>query len=442
MRYAPNILSVSRFTESLKSLIEGEYAQVEIQGEVAELHNASSGHAYFTLQDDKARLACVIWRSTRQKQSGSLKNGQMLVVKGAIQLYPPHGKYQLVVRSWLDAGLGDALLRLEALKAELLKEGLFAPEKKRPLPPFPKRIGLITAPGSAALEDFLVTTQRRFFPDIIYRPSLVQGEDAPKQLMAALHALYKRKDLDVIVLTRGGGSSMDLLSFSDEALVRLVAKSPVPLVAAIGHEVDTSLVELAADHRAMTPTAAAHLVTRDRQLLKDDIHAQKNWLFQHMERRLGEAQQAHYFDKQRLLSSAKLRLDEAEKRAQRLLLKLEKMHPKAKLQAHQARWSRAEERHKQIGQRLISGQLERWRLAKERLLLLSPKANLERGWALLEAEDHSLLSSIKAISPGDTVYVTLKDGQIKATVKDSQPLGSSPKNPSSPSFSQALPPSE
>ncbi len=255
-------LSVHEITEAIKSTLGKEYSSITIKGELSRLTKASSGHRYFTLKDDKAAIACVMWRS--RSPQGELREGDEVIATGSISVYPPRGTYQLDCRRLAPIGTGDLAAAFERLKAQLLEEGLFDQERKRTLPEFPHRIGLVTSATGAALHDITNTLERRMpMVEVLLSPSRVQGKGAAAEIERALRRLYLT-DVDVIIVGRGGGSPEDLAEFNNESLARSIAEAPVPVVSAVGHEIDFSIADFVADVRAATPTAAAELVVQDR----------------------------------------------------------------------------------------------------------------------------------------------------------------------------------
>ena len=262
--------SVSELTAYIKASIEACFPLVIIEGEISNFKPSSSGHYYFTLKDEGASIAAVLFKGKARYLDFIPKDGMTVRVKGSVTVYAQRGSYQIVVDTMEQAGTGDILKAIEELRRKLAAEGLFDQAKKRPLPKFPKTIGVVTSPNGAALQDILNITQRRNNSiSIVILPCTVQGSDAPKTIIRQIEAANKFDIADVLIVGRGGGSLEDLLPFSDEGVVRAVAASRIPVVSAVGHEVDTSLSDYAADLRAPTPSAAAELVTP----LKEDIYA-------------------------------------------------------------------------------------------------------------------------------------------------------------------------
>ena len=261
--------SVSELTAYIKTSLEACFQSIIIEGEISNFKPSSSGHYYFTLKDEGAAISAVLFKGKARYLDFIPKDGMTVRVKGSISVYAQRGAYQIVVDTMEQAGTGDILKAIEELRRKLAAEGLFDQAKKRPLPRFPRTIGVITSPNGAALQDILNITQRRNNSiSIVILPCIVQGNDAPPTIIRQIEAANKFDIADVLIVGRGGGSLEDLLPFSDEGVVRAVATSRIPIVSAVGHEVDTALSDYAADLRAPTPSAAAELVTP----LKEDTY--------------------------------------------------------------------------------------------------------------------------------------------------------------------------
>jgi len=258
----PNeVYSVAELTHAIKGMLGDAFPRIAVRGQISNLRRQSSGHAYFSLKDEDAQLVCAMWRSSAGRLRFRPENGQEVVAEGRIDVYPPHGKYQMIVDRMSPLGVGELHLRLEALKKQLAAEGLFAPDRKQTLPLLPRRIAVITSPTSAALRDFLRIARRRC-PGawITIFPVRVQGDEAQGEIVAAFDELSAVGDFDVVVATRGGGSIEDLWAFNEEAVVRAIAACPIPVVSAVGHETDTTVADHVADVRAATPSEAAEIV--------------------------------------------------------------------------------------------------------------------------------------------------------------------------------------
>ena len=266
--------SVSDLVGTIKSVLENEFQEVMVQGEVSNLSPSGAGHWYFTLSDENACLSCALFKgdALRNPLIRNLKDGDKIVIVGPISVYQKRGSFQLLAKRIFPAGEGQLKLQYERLKARLSQEGLFDIEKKKNLPMFPKRIAVITAQHGAALQDFLNVMQRRtLWHDILIIPALVQGDGAPRSLIEALKKAQTIPDIDVIVFTRGGGSMEDLWGFNDENLVREINACEVPVISAVGHQVDYTLCDYVSDHRSETPTAAAETLSQPQTELKSRL---------------------------------------------------------------------------------------------------------------------------------------------------------------------------
>jgi exodeoxyribonuclease VII large subunit len=255
-------LSVSDLTAQIKGLLEGSFPQVWVAGEISNCSRPQSGHWYFSLKDERAQIRAVMWRSTAARLKFELQDGLEVTCRGALDVYPPRGSYQLVVDQVLPKGVGALELALRKLQEKLAAEGLFDASRKRPLPKFPRRIGVVTSPTGAAIRDFLEVLRRRWHGSrVLIIPARVQGDGAAAEITESIRSANRlRPELDVLVLCRGGGSLEDLWAFNEEPVVRAIAASRVPTVTAIGHEIDVTLADLAADVRALTPSEAAERV--------------------------------------------------------------------------------------------------------------------------------------------------------------------------------------
>ena len=266
-------VSVSELTGHIKAILEGTFPSIWVAGEISDLMRPRSGHLYFTLKDDQAQIRGVIWRSTASRMREPIEEGQSVLCFGDVEVYGARGTYQLVVRKVQAQGLGSLQIAFQKLQAKLNAEGLFDASRKRSLPRFPRRIGLVTSPSGAAIRDFLEAAANRWKGiEIVVIPALVQGSGAVRSIVAAINAAQRfRPRFDILVISRGGGSLEDLWCFNEEAVVRAVAASKIPTVSAVGHEIDVTLCDLAADVRALTPTDGATRVLPDAALLDRSV---------------------------------------------------------------------------------------------------------------------------------------------------------------------------
>ncbi len=269
----PPIFSVAQLTDLLKEVVSETFSEVWVAGELSNCVGASSGHWYLTLKDDEAQLRAVMWRNVAQRLRFTPEDGLAVIARGRIDIYAPRGKYQLVIEELQPRGVGAAELALRKLRDKLAAEGLVDPARKRSLPAFPRRIGIVTSPTGAAIRDFLEVLNRRWQGiDVLILPARVQGEGSATEITRAIHMANKLSPaLDALVITRGGGSSEDLWSFNEEVVVRAIAASSVPTISAIGHEIDVTLADLVADVRALTPSEAAERIAPSARDLQEQL---------------------------------------------------------------------------------------------------------------------------------------------------------------------------
>jgi exodeoxyribonuclease VII large subunit len=403
--------TVTALTLALRGLVEEAFAAVQVTGEVSG-DRPSAGHLYFTLKDEGAQVACVIWRSTLTRLRVLPRSGMKVALRGKIEVYPPHGKYQLIVSDVVDIGAGAIDAELRALAERLSTEGLFAPERKRPLPLLPRRVGVVTALTGAALQDVLRVIRDRFPADVLVAPARVQGEGAAATLVAALRAVESR--VDVVLVTRGGGSSEDLSAFNDEALVRAVASCRVPVVSAIGHEIDVVLTDLAADLRMPTPSAAAARLVPDFDDLSAHVETLRGRLDDALARRLGES--AQHLDRllERLHPAFERRLTRARRRLDQLRHRLDASRPALRLAAQRARLARLLGALETASSRATAASRARLALATGRLEALSPLASLERGYAIVRGEGGAVIRDARDVPEGARVEVIVRAGRFHA----------------------------
>jgi len=400
--FAPRRWTVTELTRYVRHLFETDYRlqDLEVEGEVSNLRVvAASGHAYFTLKDASAELACVMWKSDVLAHRGGLPgNGEKVIATGYLSVYEARGVYQLYCRRLRPAGLGDLYAQFEALKARLQAEGLFDPERKRPIPARPSTIGIATGPTTAALQDVLNVLRRRNpLARVILAPTLVQGEQAPPHIVAALEALNRRADVEVILLVRGGGSLEDLWCFNDERVARAVAASRVPVVSGVGHETDFTLADFAADLRAPTPSAAAELVT---SVTMDDRRAEVGQLRLRLETAFEET-----------LAGRRRRLDWA-------VAGLGRLSPRRTIQEARQRVDDLLARADRAARGQVA--LRRVRLAGMQKVLagVSPLGTLARGYAIVRGADGRVLRRAADATPGDQLDVRLHEGRLRARVEE------------------------
>jgi exodeoxyribonuclease VII large subunit len=390
--------TVSQLTGHVRRLFEANATlqDVWVEGEVSSFSRASSGHCYFTLKDAGAEIRCVMWRDVARAQHRLPQHGEQILAHGAVSVYEARGSYQLYVDLVRPAGVGDLHRQFELLKARLEAEGLFDAARKRPLPAWPRRIGLVTSPTAAALRDILNVLGRRYpLVQVLLAPALVQGNEAPPQIVTAIEALSARDDVDLVIVARGGGSLEDLWAFNDERVARAIAVCRHPVISGVGHETDFSIADLSADVRAPTPSAAAELAVPDRDELRAVVVGLATRLAETMLGQVAERQVAllgHWRALRHL--SPQTRLRNARQRVDDLLVTA----------AAQIRYD-LELRH------------ERLAGLAARLESLSPLATLARGYAIVrQAETGIVVSSMAQVSPGERLSVRVSDGTFEADV--------------------------
>ena len=438
-----DVLTPSQLNILARGLLEDAFPSVVVEGELGNVSRPASGHMYFTLKDARAQVRCALFKPKSQWLRFVPRDGLQVRARGRVTLYEARGEYQLILDTLEEAGEGALRRAFDALKARLQAEGLFEAARKRALPVLPRRLGVITSPSGAAVRDVLSVLGRRFpLLEVDILPALVQGAEAPAQLLRMLQAAGASGRYDVLLLTRGGGSLEDLWAFNDEALVRAVADSPVPVVSAVGHETDFSLADFAADLRAPTPSAAAELLTPDRI----DLLGRTRQLQRHVE------------------TAQRRALQDRHQRVDRLGLRLQALRPQARLDALRARQDTAMRRLAAAFDRRLQQQRARVRHAgavlqacspqrrllalQQRLALLgarpeaalrrrlqrdalqlrglarsleavSPLATIARGYSILQREDGTVVRRVDDVTPGDTLQARLSDGHLKVRVASS-----------------------
>lgn len=393
----PATYTVSQLVTRIRTAIEAdpELWDVWVEGEVSNFHQATSGHCYFTLKDAGAELRCVMWRDAAGSLRALPADGDQVLAHGRVSIYEQRGNLQLYVDHLEPAGVGLLYQEFERLKARLEAEGLFAAERKRPLPRFPQRIGIVTSPAAAALRDILHVLSRRYpLAEVLLAPTLVQGDEAPPQIVAALAALNARDDVDVILIARGGGSLEELWAFNDERVARAVAGSRIPVVCGVGHETDFSLADFAADRRAPTPSAAAEIATPDQAELRGQVETLMKRLTMALEGELA---------RQRGALTAHIRA-------------LQHLSPALQLMQARQRVDDLAARATDVLARDLTFQRERLAGLKGRLEGVSPLATLERGYAIVRRQaDGQVVRSITQVGPGDDLNIRVSDGEFGAT---------------------------
>lgn len=423
-------------------LLEGVFPLLWVEGEISNFSRPSSGHCYFTLKDSDSQIRCAMFRPKAANLRHQPKNGDQVLLRARVSLYPARGDYQLIVEHLEDAGEGALRRAFEQLKAKLQAEGLFSPEHKKPLPALPRRLGVITSPTGAAIRDVLTVLARRFpsLPVLIY-PVPVQGAGAGDKIAEAIRLASARKEVDALLVTRGGGSLEDLWSFNEEVVARAIFDCEIPLVAAVGHEVDFTIADFVADARAATPSAAAELLSPDGEAWQAALTRQEQrlhklllqqltrtaerigWLRRHLDqhhprRRLADANLRLDELEGRLQQAAQRRLRELEQRRDGLAQRLHRQSPALRVQALETR--RRELLHRlQFAMTCELREQEQALMGLVRQLdVVSPLATLARGYAVIRREaDGSIVRSTRKIRAGEPVSAQLAEGTLRCRVE-------------------------
>lgn len=393
----PRVLSVSQINFYIKSIIEndGSLQFVPVTGEISNLTvHQRSGHIYLSLKDSNSVISAVMFAGNARQLRFRLENGMKVICRGRISVYEPSGRYQLYIEDMQPDGVGALTLAFEQLKKSLAQKGLFDNAHKKPLPKFPKTIGVITSPTGAAVQDITNIIRRRFpSADIVLAPVLVQGESAPEQLVRAVNKFSASKIADVIIIGRGGGSAEDLWAFNDEQLAYAVYNCETPIISGVGHETDFTVCDFVADVRASTPSAAAELAVPDRQELMSYYFKQKQYISAMLDRKIKTAQ---------------LRLENQQRR-------MSASSPKLKAEQLEKQLSAKSEKLTRFMNVYISNKENKLIAAKGKLDGLNPLNVLNRGYAIAE-KDEKIITSSKQLKNGDDFTVILSDGKINAKV--------------------------
>lgn len=436
----PNIFTVSRLNAEVRLLLENEMGVVWLVGEISNFSAPVSGHWYLTLKDSRAQVKCAMFRGNNRFVNFKPGNGQQVLVKARLSLYEPRGDYQLIIESMQQEGDGRLQQEFEQLKMKLAAEGLFSQVNKRPLPEHPKCVGIITSKTGAALFDILDVLKRRdpSLPVIVY-PTMVQGADAAIQIAQAIGRANSRDECDVLIVGRGGGSLEDLWCFNNEIVARTIAASQIPVISAVGHEVDVTIADFVADVRAPTPSAAAELVSRDNsakhQAYLNHLHklqsAMKHYLAsqnQYFQRLTYSLERNH--PNQRLQRQSQ-QLDELEMRLQRAMHQqivlnqanlsrsyhqLQLHSPKNQLSVRKQQLASVEQRLQDAMARQLMKQKHKLAIAAEKLDTVSPLATLKRGYSITMSDNGEVIHSVSQLSSGDSITTRLSDGNIRSVV--------------------------
>ena len=411
------VFTVSELTRSIRGTLETKFGAVWVQGEISNYKLHPSGHQYFTLKDQRAQIACVIWRDTMAPLRQPLADGAQVQVYGTVTVFEAQGKYQLRVDILQPRGLGLLQAKFEALKRKLEAEGLFAPERKRPLPKFPRRIGIVTSPSGASIRDILNVLRRRApWLQILINPVRVQGMGAAQEIAVAIRELATPNKnwspLDVIVVTRGGGSIEDLWEFNEEIVARAIFNSVVPIVSAVGHEIDFTICDFVADLRAPTPSAAAELIVPDVTDLRRHIDNCGRALGRELFNRLRDAQQRLDHARETLRRCLSHKIDGYKRGLAHITAALQARNPARELMMRRNRFIDLHRRLIACPGRLLESARHRFQRIEGILRVLGPDATLRRGYSITMNERGKIIRTIAAVRPKMKIRTRVSDGEF------------------------------
>lgn len=392
------VLTVSRLTQKIQWTLHDSFPDFWVAGEITNLTQPQSGHIYLTLGDEQAQIKAVIWRSTAKRIGFDLQDGMEVICRGSIDVYPPRGVYQLIIKKIEPQGVGSQQLALKQLHARLAAEGLFDADRKRPLPRLPKRIGVVTSPTGAAIRDFLQVVSRRWPNlEILIIPTRVQGDGAGAEIAAAVRSAARLSNpLDVLVVTRGGGSAEDLWCFNDEAVVRAIADCEVPVISGVGHEIDVTLCDVVADVRALTPSEAAELIIPVKLQVVAALEELQGRMNAALSTRIDVAEQKlKSMEQRRVLQEPELLLNVARRNVDEIEMRMEQV------------LNRYLERH-ESGIAVFAG----------RLHAISPLNVLARGYSVTENQRGEIVKSAKQVVVGDKIETRLGAGRVESQITE------------------------
>jgi exodeoxyribonuclease VII large subunit len=434
------ILTVSQLTALIREVVEENFEHVWLEGEVSNLAVPASGHLYFTLKDAGAQIRCVLFRASSRALKFKIQNGMALVLRGRVSVYDQRGEYQFIAEYLEPKGIGALQLAFVQLKEKLAREGLFDESHKKSLPGLPRRIGVVTSTSGAAIHDILTVLRRRHAGvEVLIRPVTVQGEGAAAEIAAAIRDFNRYRDVDVLIVGRGGGSMEDLWAFNEEQVARAIHASRIPVISAVGHEVDYTISDFVADLRAPTPSAAAELVVKSRQELDAELSNLSHRLTLAMERIIAgtrgrtEGLLASLKDPSLWVGHLMQRVDELSDRAERALQgklslsrerfsglshRLHIRHPALELERFRERLVIASDRMASAMHRMIEGAREKTAVNAARLSVLSPLATLERGYSITRSfPEGAIIRTSTQLRSGDHVIVTFRQGSASCVIE-------------------------
>jgi len=437
---AQHILQVSELTRKVRFILESELNTVWLTGEISNFVGASSGHWYLSLKDSKSQVKCAMFKGNNRRVRLKPSNGQQVLVRAKVSLYEPRGDFQLIIEQMEDAGEGLLRQQYEQLKNKLNALGVFSQDHKQVIPSHIQTVGVVTSPTGAAVKDILTVLKRRN-PNIkaIIYPALVQGEYASNDICHAIVQANLRKECDVIIVGRGGGSLEDLWSFNEESVVQAIYDSVIPIISAVGHEIDTTLSDYVADLRAATPSAAAELVSSDSSELlkkiavlsqrltlsitrKSTLLSQKHSHLQHRLAQVHPEQQLLVHQQKsdelnlRLTQAIKRLMVQAQHHPTQLQQRLIRLSPNKQIVEHKAQVKQLKQRLAYAMQSNLQHKSERFVHIIEQLQLVSPLATIARGYSVIRDSEHKVISSVTQVTINDEINVQVTDGSIKAKV--------------------------
>jgi exodeoxyribonuclease VII large subunit len=439
----PHVYSVSEITRDVRAILEAAFETAWIEGEISNYRMAASGHAYFVLKDDKAQIKCVLFRGQRVGMKFTPEDGDQVLLLGRVTVYEARGDYQVIVEAMEPKGLGALQKAFEQLKEKLAKEGLFDESRKQPLPEIPWKIGIVTSPTGAAIRDMIHVIQRRNpKTSILLYPAKVQGEGSAEEIAQGIRELNKRKDIDVLIVGRGGGSIEDLWAFNEEVVARAIADSKIPVVSAVGHEIDFTVADFVADLRAPTPSAAAELVVPKLNDIVQDLQYLTHQMIERVEEDIEDYRERlrylidrrFFREPRQILEAPTQRLDEMVQRLLRgldqwVLIKrgnltqigyrLFQASPSRKLKTLSERRIDLVARMVRRIEAQIKLKIEKLGGVAKSLDALSPLNVLDRGYSITTStKTEKAVTSSKQMHKGDTVRIRLAQGQLDCTVDE------------------------
>ena len=442
MHPTTKVYSVHEITQIFRDLLESEprLQDLWIEGEISNLARPSSGHIYFTIKDEESQIRCAVFRSAASRLKFSLKNGDAVRVHGKLSIYDLRSEYQ-IIGDWVEpAGVGALQLAFERLKEKLAAEGLFDAARKKPLPRFPEKIGIITSATGAAIRDMLRMLQKRYpVVDVLLFPTLVQGEDAAGEIAHAIASMNRLSNVDLLIVGRGGGAIEDLWAFNEEIVARAIFASRIPIVSAVGHETDFTIADFVSDHRAPTPSAAIELIVPDGQELRQRIADFESHLKRHIAVRIESAHARLLAARNRIspvrqvdrLNRQQQMIDQLELRSQRAIsqqlghsrqqidtlnTKLLHLNPLSQIQSLRNRLDQLTQSHQMHIRQHVFAKKQTWQMASTRLNSLSPLGTLARGYSVCKDLGGKTLTDASTVSAGEEVEVQLLRGWLACEI--------------------------